>query len=1459
MNKRIGAALCVAVMTAGLVPYQAFADEAQPQAESHSFDLILNVTDDNGDGWLTPGEKAHVSVSLGNMAWADSKNGVKLFSINFIADFDSGVYEALPATDDGFINSSAYTLNEKYSSFGFAQLGKPVGAEDSSVSFMIADFTGGKALNFTDAPEELVAWDLTMKQAPAEMARQLTFAFDTDGLEFSFKKGTADVPATPNIIVNSDLKVDTVKPGIETENDKSTFYYQPITVKVTDADSGLASVTLNGQPVTLEADGTTALTSGGELVAVDNCGNRASVTLTIDADAYNAALDAKIPAAGTVRYGDIDQIKAAEDALNAVSDADAKAKLAEKSAAVAAARQEWTAIDDEIKSVESSIEGLPDPKKAGAKDVAAVNAIDSKLKELAAKDVTESNIPNIQKLKNVKEAIEAVQKRVNTVKDEIAALPETVNFENKASVETVCSHVDALLKDYPNDDLLTKDELAKVESARAAAAGLDKARQELVDEIAAFSWTPSLKEDELKKVQDLRDKVDAMKGANFTESELRNLTDAEKASDDVLEVKDNAEKSVAALPEASDVRYGDIDTIKAASQLVRSVEDLGGSVDTAKLTDAENAWKQIDSDRAAADDLMAKLPAVAENVTLANREAAIQARKAVKNLVAKGVQDSDYKNINNLNITETRITEIGKQVEAVQEQINALDASKVTYQDETVAAVDKAVQELKTLAAQFDETKLNDAKAAVKDIEDTKIPTGNEAVKNFMAKAVDPSDPAYITEANDVNDQVDTLVNDLKVPTDQIEQYKEFKERYTPLEEQSQKIKAVESKIDGAVKGITEDTVKFSDKKALDEAQAALNALVNEDKLDVPAAYRQKLTDAYNALEKLQAQKEQLIKKINDELKDFTATLTNSKTVTDLQDAVKNMEDKRDADFTTTDDGADEAMKLLNKALNSLGVVKKQSEELHNRIANLPEKEQVTAADKNELDTVKNDMVAMAKLGDIFSEAENAKVEAVEVALNAQAARMQALADKMAAQNSDVKYADKTVKREIEEEIAALQKLGYTIDQSSINKLNTNAWNGYTSLQNGLAAMDKKISELNAGMDELLSKWGYPYDAQPFDAQRDKMDQAMADYAIPADKKTEVFPNYGKDQKQSAAAEKALAQIEVEMKALPAKPTLSTRANLNQIAADIDALRKAPYSMTKEAIKGAVGAEVYSVYENTIEKVAELERLDAVANGKATAIVDELLSLPDSLKVKYASLDTLKSSMADQLIAQNKDIGKNIKFFDVNLQIEPINGTLHQASADEYKAYTDKHGFVHVVLPYPANTKSDDTFFVVHAISNGSNVGTIEVIRAVATTAGIEFDTDSLSPFALGWVVTPSEAENTANDNQQTATNASQQEEDSKYYTCPKCGYHDWTGCEGGYKCNHCGSIVTKEISKYRNVKGVATNVTKTDSKTKNKAVIPQTADMLPLKTLLALVVLSLSGMLVVLYIKKRKNESEGY
>ena len=41
------------------------------------------------------------------------------------------------------------------------------------------------------------------------------------------------------------------------------------------------------------------------------------------------------------------------------------------------------------------------------------------------------------------------------------------------------------------------------------------------------------------------------------------------------------------------------------------------------------------------------------------------------------------------------------------------------------------------------------------------------------------------------------------------------------------------------------------------------------------------------------------------------------------------------------------------------------------------------------------------------------------------------------------------------------------------------------------------------------------------------------------------------------------------------------------------------------------------------------------------------------------------------------------------------------------------------------------------------------------------------------------------------------------YYTCPSCGYHNWTATEAGYRCDNCGYLEsTRQLSGYGNVKG---------------------------------------------------------
>ena len=80
-----------------------------------------------------------------------------------------------------------------------------------------------------------------------------------------------------------------------------------------------------------------------------------------------------------------------------------------------------------------------------------------------------------------------------------------------------------------------------------------------------------------------------------------------------------------------------------------------------------------------------------------------------------------------------------------------------------------------------------------------------------------------------------------------------------------------------------------------------------------------------------------------------------------------------------------------------------------------------------------------------------------------------------------------------------------------------------------------------------------------------------------------------------------------------------------------------------------------------------------------------------------------------------------------------------------------------------------------------------------------------------------------------------------EYTTCQKCGYHNWTGTVGGYKCDHCGHIEAKDLSSYPNVKGTATLPTATSAAASNNIIKATGADM----SMVVLAVLALAAALV--------------
>ena len=101
--------------------------------------------------------------------------------------------------------------------------------------------------------------------------------------------------------------------------------------------------------------------------------------------------------------------------------------------------------------------------------------------------------------------------------------------------------------------------------------------------------------------------------------------------------------------------------------------------------------------------------------------------------------------------------------------------------------------------------------------------------------------------------------------------------------------------------------------------------------------------------------------------------------------------------------------------------------------------------------------------------------------------------------------------------------------------------------------------------------------------------------------------------------------------------------------------------------------------------------------------------------------------------------------------------------------------------------------------------------------------------------------------------------DDSVYYTCVKCGYHDWTATASGYQCDHCGYLeVVKQIAGYERVKGVCEPAAVAQSKAASAAVTtatsPKTGDASNLALAVAALAASLLGAGALLVLRKKNH-----
>ena len=323
---------------------------------------------------------------------------------------------------------------------------------------------------------------------------------------------------------------------------------------------------------------------------------------------------------------------------------DAKAKLTEL-------ENQRTAIVAEVENAQLTID----------RTEASRNAIADLRKKVDDFDAYEPNFTEaeLKNLTDAENAMKTLDSEVNAVIEQINALPDTadVKFDSKADIEKVAAAIDKLETDY-SSNILTGAEKQRYTDAKKALDDLNTKRSKIVEKIANSNFTIDLTTASQDAVTAMRQEVTDFEpyGPNFTEEELKKLTDAENA---MTELKS---KSKALHKQISELPAGDkVDKYKTYSNLIDQIEkdfsvlqkkgDSLSAEETGKIQAVKDALAAIEKTR---DDLVRDMGAASDaaNVKYSDKDAVANLTKRENDLKAQEVtldeKDTNVKHFRNL-------------------------------------------------------------------------------------------------------------------------------------------------------------------------------------------------------------------------------------------------------------------------------------------------------------------------------------------------------------------------------------------------------------------------------------------------------------------------------------------------------------------------------------------------------------------------------------------------------------------------------------------------------------------------------------------------------------------------------------------------------------------------------------------------------------------------------------------
>ena len=1262
MKKRLLATVCSAALLVNMVPYQAFADDAQAtpetaqsialesavqafaddgQTQAYNYKLKVNVSGVDGE-YVKAGDKINVAVTISDAQWATDANKAGLIAMNLELKYDGRIFGAnydgkLGPKFQGLANpnpNGGSTLD--YILTPSVKNGK---TEDASVNLLVEapnpvqisdDEFKAAYVDLSENDTVIATYSFTVRDTiPADLVKDLSFTLTSKGKDnadsafgdFVSSSNKLFVKATAEIENNSSLKVDTKAPTITLKDTAADnkFTYSPVGVTVADDGIGLASVTFEGED--LGTSGSYELTKSGTLTATDKLGNTSTLTVTIDTTALDAARTAigKLPTSGA-NYKNKADLEAAEKAVAALDEA-AKSKLtAEELQKVADARTAIDAIDADITAAVKFIdENVPqgDTIQPTAANIKAVSDAGDLLDALEKQGVDlEKDVKNYSVYKNASDKLDAALAEIDGVKNDVKNFVYG-GYGDKKAVSDLRDEVKALQNKY-GDDILSDADLKNLTDAEAAVQATSDKVDAVVAEIGKLPASLNPLADADAAVQAAEQSVaDLVKEGVDPETDISNYSDLTALSQKVEAAKGEVDALKADIADFTYTGYGNKAEVKKLRDSLDALtkaygDDVLTDAETKNLTDAEAAVAQTEKEIVATVALIEDKTSTPLN-PLSDAESALKdLRTAVDALADKGVDvENEISNYSKFADFEKTVTDASDAVQTAADEVAAFEYTGYGDKD-AVAALRKKVDDLNK---QYGDVLTGDA---IKNLTDA------EATVESTEKKID----AAITLIDTLPDKVEVtdenikLISNIDSALDELTDLGVDNEKYVTNYNKYTKAKAALGQATKEIDAVKKELKEFTYVNYGQSAEAARELREKADKLvkdygDVLAesdlaklvaaekkmnATETEIGDVITAIGTLPTENVTLA-----EIEDIDAVTTRVNALLKdeevPQDEITNYAKYNDA--LTAKKATEDAVKAVNDQVNALP----ENVTLEKTVT-----EQVAAAKKAAEDAQKT-------YGDgdhkVLTDAAQAKLDAAVKTVNDLNTKRSDLVKKIA--SAAVLDAD-SVKLTDAEAIGAIRK--------EVTDMQTNDKAAFTDAELArLTAAEKALADLEKRSEDAHKAVAALPDADTVKLSEKADIEALAQEIADMEAKGDSFTAAEKQkladaQKGIEDLEKAQADMKTRMEGLKdaADVKYDDKAESEKLDADIKALQERGVTVDETTM----GADAWNRYAGYTNAVQDMNKELADLNDKMQAALNDW-----AYPYEAAKYDDLRKEMDD--------------------------------------------------------------------------------------------------------------------------------------------------------------------------------------------------------------------------------------